>query len=189
MSTLSVETSSSGSSTSTESPTCLSQRVIVPSVTDSPSAGISTSVPPDEPPEEEPPEEDPPDDDAAAGSGSEGCDDSWGASSCWGSSCCGASCCWELSCAADPPDPSSPPVPSDSSPMTARSPPISTVSSSSATIRWRIPACGAGISVSTLSVETSSSGSSTSTWSPTCFSHRVMVPSVTLSPRAGIWTV
>ena len=45
---------------------------------------------------------------------------------------------------------------------------------------------GAGISVSTLSVETSSSGSSAVTSSPTDFSHRVTVPSVTLSPRAGI---
>ena len=44
MSTLSVETSTSGSSTSTLSPTFLSQRVTVPSVTDSPSSGISTGV-------------------------------------------------------------------------------------------------------------------------------------------------
>ena len=42
-----------------------------------------------------------------------------------------------------------------------------------------------GISVSTLSVETSSKGSSTSTESPTDFSQRVTVPSVTDSPRAG----
>ena len=47
------------------------------------------------------------------------------------------------------------------------------------------PATGDGISVSTLSVETSSSGSSTSTRSPTFFSQRVTVPSVTLSPSAG----
>ncbi|BAW05525.1 conserved hypothetical protein [Nocardia seriolae] len=37
-------------------------------------------------------------------------------------------------------------------------------------------------------METSSSGSSTWTVSPSCFSHLVTVPSVTLSPRAGIWT-
>ena len=42
MSTLSVETSSKGSSTSTVSPSFLSQRVTVPSLTDSPSAGICT---------------------------------------------------------------------------------------------------------------------------------------------------
>ena len=44
---------------------------------------------------------------------------------------------------------------------------------------------GDGISVSTLSVETSSSGSSASTGSPTALSQRLTVPSVTLSPRAG----
>jgi hypothetical protein len=44
---------------------------------------------------------------------------------------------------------------------------------------------GDGISVSTLSVEISTSGSSTATVSPTFFNQRVTVPSVTLSPRAG----
>src|SRR6185312_533346 len=57
-----------------------------------------------------------------------------------------------------------------------------------ATIFVSTPAAGEGISVSTLSVETSSRGSSSSTVSPSCFSHRVTVPSVTLSPSAGIWT-
>ncbi len=61
MSTLSVETSSSGSSTSTVSPSDFSQRVTVPSVTDSPSAGIVTVCPPDAPPDPpEPPEPEPP---------------------------------------------------------------------------------------------------------------------------------
>ena len=50
------------------------------------------------------------------------------------------------------------------------------------------PAAGDGISVSTLSVETSSSGSSASTRSPSCFNHRVIVPSVTLSPSCGMVT-
>ncbi len=59
------------------------------------------------------------------------------------------------------------------------------VSSSRATIRWTVPATGEGTSVSTLSVEISSSGSSTSTLSPSCLSHRVTVPSVTLSPSSG----
>ena len=45
MSTLSVETSSSASSTATESPTFLSQRVTVPSLTLSPRAGIVITVP------------------------------------------------------------------------------------------------------------------------------------------------
>ena len=58
------------------------------------------------------------------------------------------------------------------SPMTASLPPTSMVASSSAMISRSVPATGDGISVSTLSVDTSSSGSSTSTWSPICFSHR-----------------
>ncbi len=62
------------------------------------------------------------------------------------------------------------------------------VSSSSARISTRVPATGEGISVSTLSVETSSRGSSTSTVSPTDFSHWVIVPSVTDSPSSGIST-
>ena len=45
MSTLSVETSNSASSTATESPTFFSQRVTVPSLTLSPSAGIDITVP------------------------------------------------------------------------------------------------------------------------------------------------
>jgi len=52
-----------------------------------------------------------------------------------------------------------------------------------------VPATGEGISVSTLSVETSSNGSSTSIWSPSALSQRLTVPSVTDSPRAGIVTV
>jgi hypothetical protein len=59
------------------------------------------------------------------------------------------------------------------------------VSSSAALISSSVPATGEGISVSTLSVETSSSGSSTDTSSPTCFSQRVTVPSVTDSPSSG----
>ena len=52
----------------------------------------------------------------------------------------------------------------------------------------KTPEAGDGISVSTLSVETSRSGSSTATESPTFFNQRVTVPSVTDSPRAGITT-
>ena len=72
--------------------------------------------------------------------------------------------------------------------MTARSAPTGTVSSSPTRISCRVPATGDGISVSTLSVETSSNGSSTSMVSPTLFSQRVTVPSVTDSPRAGMVT-
>ena len=50
------------------------------------------------------------------------------------------------------------------------------------------PATGDGISVSTLSVETSKSGSSIAIESPTFFSQRVTVPSVTDSPKAGMVT-
>ena len=69
--------------------------------------------------------------------------------------------------------------------MTASTAPTSTESSSCARISSSTPAAGEGISVSTLSVDTSSSGSSAATVSPTCLSQRVTVPSVTLSPRAG----
>ena len=47
---------------------------------------------------------------------------------------------------------------------------------------------GAGTSVSTLSVEISSSGSSAWTSSPTCLSHFVMVPSETETPICGMTT-
>ena len=52
-----------------------------------------------------------------------------------------------------------------------------------------VPETGDGISVSTLSVETSNSASSAETASPTFLSQRVTVPSVTDSPSAGIATI
>jgi hypothetical protein len=70
--------------------------------------------------------------------------------------------------------------------MTARRAPTGTVESTGTSIETSIPATGDGISVSTLSVETSRSASSTATLSPTFFSQRVTVPSLTLSPSAGI---
>ena len=80
------------------------------------------------------------------------------------------------------------------SPSTAISPstaPTATVSSGSARILVSVPAAGEGTSVSTLSVETSTIGSSASTRSPTCLRHSRTVPSVTDSPIWGmvIWTV
>ena len=196
VSTLSVETSSSGSSASTWSPTCLSQRLTVPSLTLSPRAGSVTSVPP-------PPLAPwvlsavgagvsstgvPPDSSGASGS-KVGADDCSGSTSAAGSDSAGASgsAGASASAAASPPPASPPPPPSASlgSPITASTAPTSTVSSSAALISSSTPEVGDGISVSTLSVETSSSGSSASTWSPTCLSHRLTVPSVTLSPRAG----
>ena len=70
----------------------------------------------------------------------------------------------------------------------ASSAPTATVESTATTIFCRTPATGEGISVSTLSVETSSNGSSTATTSPSFFNQRVTVPSVTDSPSAGIVT-
>src|SRR4051794_34291631 len=69
--------------------------------------------------------------------------------------------------------------------MTASSEPTSTVSSSPTLMLFSTPPAGEGISVSTLSVETSSNGSSASTRSPSCFNQRGTVPSETLSPRRG----
>jgi len=71
-------------------------------------------------------------------------------------------------------------------PMRARGVPTATVSSSPTRICSSTPEAGAGTSVSTLSVETSRSGSSTWTASPTRLSHVVTVPLATDSPRAGI---
>src|SRR3712207_6155216 len=184
VSTLSVETSSSGSSADTSSPTALSHRVTAPSVTLSPRAGMVTGVPSPPPP----PSPEPLSAEAGAGAGS-----SCGAGA--GSSCgagLASSTCWSGVCvvSASSADPVSPPapLPSPSPPMTASSAPTSTVSSSATRILVSTPAAGDGISVSTLSVETSRRGSSASTCSPSCLSQRVTVPSVTLSPRAGMVT-
>ena len=182
----------------------------VPSVTDSPSAGSVTAVPPEAwPPWAESASwavwleagavscgagassvraagglvsvsvlrsaSSPSDDSVAAAAGASLAD----CSSC--SSSEGAAS-WPLSA-----DSSPPPEPPDSpsSPTVHSSAPTSTVSSSCTLISSRTPATGEGISVSTLSVETSSRGSSTATWSPGCFNQRVTVPSVTDSPSAG----
>ena len=72
--------------------------------------------------------------------------------------------------------------------ITANSAPTATVESTATIIFCKTPATGEGISVSTLSVETSRSGSSTATTSPSFLSQRVTVPSVTDSPSAGIVT-
>src|ERR1039458_6708089 len=69
--------------------------------------------------------------------------------------------------------------------MTATLDPVSTVSPSSARIGVKTPAAGEGISESTLSVDTSKSGSSRATTSPTFLNHWVMIPSVTDSPSDG----
>jgi hypothetical protein len=72
--------------------------------------------------------------------------------------------------------------------MTAIFVPTATVSPSCARICVSVPEPGLGTSVSTLSVEISSSGSSASTCSPSAFSHFVIVPSETETPIWGITT-
>ncbi len=66
--------------------------------------------------------------------------------------------------------------------------PTGAVSPSLTRISASTPLTGAGTSESTLSVETSKSGSSAFTGSPGCFNQRVIVPSVTVSPSWGIVT-
>src|SRR5215470_11887455 len=63
--------------------------------------------------------------------------------------------------------------------------PTATVSPSLAAISPSTPAAGAGTSIVTLSVSSSTSGSSTATGSPGCLNHLPMVASVTDSPSAG----
>jgi hypothetical protein len=77
-------------------------------------------------------------------------------------------------------------APFPSASISPRTAPTATVESGSARIFVSVPAAGAGTSASTLSVETSTRGSSASTRSPTCFSHSRIVPSVTDSPIWGI---
>ncbi len=72
--------------------------------------------------------------------------------------------------------------------ITASTVPISTVSPSATRISATTPSPGLGTSVSTLSVEISSSGSSWAIASPGCLSHFVIVPSETETPIWGITT-
>src|SRR5450756_1197280 len=204
VSTLSVEISSRGSSSATLSPTCLSHRVTIPSVTDSPSAGITTrslgptaSV-------------------STAGASTAGASTagaSTAGASTAGASTAGASTAGASTAGASTAGASTAGAGASSAgaagsaagsvvvvgvvgaasalapvPMIASGAPTATVSSSATRICSSTPPNGEGISVSTLSVETSTKGSSTATVSPTCLSQRVTVPSVTLSPSAGIVT-
>src|SRR4029453_14465018 len=72
--------------------------------------------------------------------------------------------------------------------ITASFVPTSTVSPSCTRICWTTPVPGLGPSVSTLSVEISSSDSSAATGSPSCLSHFVIVPSETETPICGMTT-
>jgi hypothetical protein len=146
VSTLSVDTSRSGSSTLMLSPTFLSQRVTVPSVTLSPSAGIVTTTPAAEPTTGA----------TATGAAATGATASTGAT---GATTTGASTSTGAAGVAT----GAAGLTSTPSLMTASSAPTATVASTATTMRVRIPETGDGISVSTLSVETSRSGSSTLT--------------------------
>src|SRR6266705_105095 len=77
------------------------------------------------------------------------------------------------------------PSPSVPTAISASAAPTATVFPASARIFTRVPLAGAGTSASTLSVVTSTSPSPSRTWSPGCFSHLAMVPSVTDSPISG----
>ncbi|CAB4544762.1 unannotated protein [freshwater metagenome] len=171
MSTLSVEISSNGSSRATASPMFFNQRVTVPSVTLSPSAGNTMGT-------VEPPAE------GAAGGGVTGIAEAAGA----GTSSVGAGTTIAAGAGAAAGAAGAGAPASSAAPMTASSAPTSTVASSSAVMDRSTPATGEGISVSTLSVEISNKGSSMATVSPMFLSQRVTVPSVTLSPSCGIVT-
>ena len=179
VSTLSVETSSSASSAATESPMAFNQRVTVPSVTLSPSAGSTTGV-------IRPPL-----------AGADGADSSVTGATAGATVFASVLTSVPASEATSSvPTTASAPAMTASAPampaaaeMTASAPPTRTTASSPAMISVSTPLTGEGISVSTLSVDTSSNGSSAVTVSPTAFSQRVTVPSVTLSPSWGIDTV
>ena len=168
-STLSVEISTSVSPSETWSPTCLCHSSTVPSWTDSPICGSTTSTRSA---------------DFAASSLAATCAISVAAGSLrsappssprWSASACSVGAV-EVGGAGLAPFVSI-------SPSTV---PTGTVSSASTRILTSVPATGAGTSASTLSVETSSSVSFGSTWSPTCLSHSSTVPSVTESPIWGM---
>src|SRR3954471_14759783 len=72
--------------------------------------------------------------------------------------------------------------------MVARMVPTSTVIPTSTSSDVTRPVAGDGTSVSTLSVEISTIGSSASTQSPTRFFHSTTVPSATETPICGIVT-
>jgi len=85
------------------------------------------------------------------------------------------------------PKPATAPAPAAPPPslMEPRSAPGATVSPSLATMSPRVPAVGAGTSRVTLSVSSSSSGSSAFTASPGFLNHLAIVASETDSPRVG----
>ena len=127
------------------SPTFLSQRVTVPSVTDSPSAGIVTTTPAD------------------AGAAATGAGVSTTGAGVGGFTTGAVTGKFSSIAATGAGTSASTFEPLAWSSITANSAPTATVESIATTMRVRVPDTGEGISVSTLSVETSSSGSSTFT--------------------------
>ena len=115
---------------------------------------------------------------SGAGAGSTaGVSAGWTTSSAAGAGASGSGCAAGASAGA----PASPPI-------TASFVPTSTVSPSWTRICVTTPLAGLGTSVSTLSVEISSSDSSAAISSPTCLSHFVIVPSETETPIWGMTT-
>ena len=175
-STLSVDTSNSGSSNSTVSPTFFSQELMVPSVTVSPSLGmvmsctmpagaprpVTSSDGPSEPPIC-----------GAAGSPSAGPP----AAARW---CVADGSRFSMGASRTTPPGGT---------IRTSGVPTGTVSPACTRISAITPSYGLGISESTLSVDTSNSGSSNSTASPTCLSQLVSSPSVTVSPNLGMVTI
>jgi hypothetical protein len=73
--------------------------------------------------------------------------------------------------------------------MMARGSPIFTTALGWASTCFSTPATGEGTSTLTLSVITSTMGSYSATWSPSCFIQRAMVPSTTVSATSGMTMV
>ena len=179
---MSVEISTIASSNETLSPTFFNQRVIVPSVTDSPSAGSNTFT------VAEPVEV------GAAGVVTTGATGAGSGIFATGFSTTGATGGVGVGagggvCTTGAVGCGAPWVAPFASPITAITAPTAITESCAALISNKTPATGEGISVSTLSVETSTMASSTLITSPTFFNQRVTVPSVTDSPSWGIVTL
>ena len=167
-STLSVDTSNSGSSKATSSPTAFNHVPIVPSVTDSPSFGMVISKTSPAPVGEK-----------------------------WASSVVGPSdppIDGAEASLSDRPPAAATPCAAEGSRLDTVAPfppifrigaPTATVSPGCASTSRTTPSYGLGTSESTLSVDTSNSGSSNSTSSPTCLNTLPITPSVTDSPNLG----
>ena len=163
MSTLSVESSTTVSPCLTASPTFTDHSRIVPSVTDSPPAGVTMSI------------VWPALDSVAATPSASVLADAAASARVVG----GDSPETGVASAIDPP-----PLVE----ISASTPPTATVSPSATWSLTIVPATGEGTSASTLSVDISTSVSSASMLSPSCLCHSRTVPSATESPISGMTT-